>query len=143
MGTFFSKYSNDPIIDKLSKKISRLTGFPIANEEELQVLHYELGGEYRPHFDSFNPETEARKYLLNGGQRIATCMVYLNTPEGGGETIFPEVNVTIMPEKGKAVLFYNVEPTGQIDPLSLHGGTPVLAGEKWLITCWLRADAIR
>ena len=65
-------------------------------------------------------------------------MVYLNTPEKGGETVFPRVRLKIVPEKGKAVLFYNVSDSGRVDPMSFHGGAPVERGEKWLMTCWLR-----
>ncbi len=44
----------------------------------------------------------------------------------------------IVPEKGKALLFYNLREEGWTDPMSLHAGLPVLEGEKWLMTQWLR-----
>jgi prolyl 4-hydroxylase len=67
-------------------------------------------------------------------------MVYLHTTEQGGETIFPRANLKITPQKGKAVLFYNVTEEDELDPMSFHGGAPVVQGEKWLITRWLREE---
>ena len=63
---------------------------------------------------------------------------YLNTPEKGGETILPKVNISVTPKKGDAVLFYNVKPSGEREPMSFHGGSPVLGGEKWIMTKWIR-----
>ena len=41
--------------------------------EGLQVLHYEVGQKYEPHFDYFLEEYST----ANGGQRIATVLMYL------------------------------------------------------------------
>ncbi|RLN75213.1 hypothetical protein BBJ28_00024573 [Nothophytophthora sp. Chile5] len=41
------------------------------------------------------------------------------------------------PRKGDAVLFYSQKPNGQLDPLSLHGGCPVLDGTKWGANLWV------
>lgn len=41
--------------------------------EGLQVLHYEVGQKYEPHFDYFMDEYNTK----NGGQRIATLLMYL------------------------------------------------------------------
>ena len=60
----------------------------------------------------------------------------------GGETWFPRfVNadkneLKVVPEKGKAVLFYNYLPDGNLDDLSQHAAVPVKKGEKWLINLW-------
>lgn len=43
------------------------------NGEGLQVLHYEVGQKYEPHYDYFMDEYNTR----NGGQRIATVLMYL------------------------------------------------------------------
>jgi prolyl 4-hydroxylase len=64
--------------------------------------------------------------------------MYLNTVESGGETIFPTAGLTIRPRQGDALLFYNVYANGELDPESLHGSSPVLAGEKWVATKWVR-----
>ena len=140
-GMFISE--PDPIAQKLNEAIAQLTGFPQSHGEDLQVLHYPIGGEYRPHYDTFNPDSSAANYLQSGGQRLATFMVYLNTPASGGYTHFPLADLSIKPEKGKAIFFYNVDHLGNIDEMSLHAGMPVLEGEKWIITRWLRQYCVR
>ena len=74
--------------------------------------------------------------LARGGQRVGTLVIYLNEPQGGGATTFPEAGLEVAPIKGQAVFFSydRAHPsTG-----TLHGGAPVLAGEKWVATKWLR-----
>lgn len=141
-GFFIPTNWNDSVLKGIERRISDLTNIPIENGESLHVLHYDVGGEYQPHFDFFNPKTNGgADNLRRGGQRIATCIMYLNTPEAGGETIFPKANLAVTPKKGDAVLFYNCTPDGIVDPNSFHGGAPVKAGEKWIMTRWIRERA--
>jgi len=138
-GMFFSSKPKDKILRKIETRISRLTKMPIENGEAIQVLHYDVGGEYQPHYDFFPSNTVGGISQLNrGGQRVITVIMYLNTPQEGGETIFPQANVSVTPKKGTALLFYNCTPDGKEDPLALHGGAPVKAGEKWIATKWIR-----
>lgn len=105
--------------------------------ESLQVLHYSVG-EYLPHFDYFDPALPgSQPVLAQGGQRIMTFIVYLNTVEAGGETLFPALDLKVQPKQGRVVMFDNVS-NGKIDPLSLHASAPVLVGEKWAMTRWIR-----
>jgi prolyl 4-hydroxylase len=108
----------------------------VYNLEDLQVLRYKQGGFYRPHFDYFSLEHEGSATLLSrGGQRVATVIIYLNTPRAGGETVFPNIPLTVNAEAGKAVHFKYTDS----NVASLHGGNPVLSGEKWIITAWVRS----
>jgi prolyl 4-hydroxylase len=137
-GMFLNR-SQDPVVSAIEMRLAAFTGIPMENGEHIQILKYEKGGEYQPHYDTFNPETSGGAFhLQRGGQRVASMIMYLNTPLEGGETIFPRAQLAVTPEKGKAVLFYNCLPSGQVDPLSFHGGAPVLAGEKWIATRWFR-----
>jgi prolyl 4-hydroxylase len=105
----------------------------------LQILHYGLRGEYLPHHDYFDPVDPGTPVILKtGGQRVATLVMYLNTPEEGGATHFPELDLEVKARKGSAVYFEYMNKVGQIDSRSLHAGMPVLAGEKWIATKWLR-----
>ncbi len=129
----------DPVITQIEERIATLTGIPYSHGENIQVVHYTVGGEYKPHYDYFNPDTKGGAiHCQRGGQRKASFLMYLNTPEKGGETVFPGSRIAITPIKGDALLFYNTDSSGQVDPSTLHGGAPVLAGEKWLATRWLR-----
>ena len=143
-GMFILDHLKDRIVKKIEKRLAALTELPIQNGESIQVLQYREGAEYQPHHDYFNPATPGGMSHLNrGGQRVASVIMYLNTPQEGGETIFPRVNIRVTPKKGSAVLFYNCLTTGEVDPLSLHGGAPVIAGEKWIATKWIRQGEFR
>jgi prolyl 4-hydroxylase len=77
------------------------------------------------------------------GQRVSTMVVYLNNVAGGGETVFPELSLTVSPQKGGGVYFSYSDKNGELDRRSLHGGAPVLGGEKWIATLWWRGCAQR
>jgi prolyl 4-hydroxylase len=111
----------------------------VEQGEPLQILHYGLKGEYLPHHDYFDPNDPGSPVILKtGGQRIATLVMYLNTPEEGGATHFPELDLDVKARKGSAVYFEYMNKNGQLDSRSLHAGMPVLKGEKWVATKWLR-----
>lgn len=128
-----------PLVAKIEKRIAELTGFPVRNGEGLQILNYKIGHEYKAHFDYFptNKVDPGR-----GGQRVATFLMYLNDVEAGGETVFPKAGVSIVPKKGSAVYFHYGNSKGQVDPMSLHSSIPVMKGEKWVATKWIRQENI-
>jgi len=135
-GMFFQR-GETGIVSQLEERIARLLRWPLDHGEGLQVLHYGPGAEYKPHHDYFAPgEPGTPTILKRGGQRVGTLVIYLNEPERGGATIFPEVPLQVVPRRGNAVFFSYERP----DPSTrtLHGGAPVLAGEKWIATKWLR-----
>lgn len=137
-GTHFALNEN-AFISSLDRRIAELMHWPIENGEGLQILNYQIGGEYKPHFDYFPPEqTGSGVHLAKGGQRVSTLILYLNDVEQGGETIFPSLHLSVVPKKGSAIYFEYCNASGQVDPSTLHGGAPVLAGEKWITTKWMR-----
>jgi prolyl 4-hydroxylase len=125
------------VVQRLEARIARLVNWPEENGEGLQVLHYRPGAEYKPHYDYFDPNEPGTPTILRrGGQRVATLVMYLGEPEKGGGTTFPDVNLEVAPKRGHGVFFSYDRP----HPVTrtLHGGAPVLAGEKWIATKWLR-----
>lgn len=137
-------FIDSPITDRLNRRIEALTGIPVEHGEKLQVLRYGRGGEYKPHHDFFDPEIPGDAVQLEGGgQRIATVIVYLNDVIAGGETAFPQVGLEITPKKGCALYFGYGTSATDVDYRSLHAGRPVLAGNKWIATKWLRDRAQR
>jgi len=139
-GTYFEAGAN-PLIGAVEARLAQLSGLPQAHGEGLQILHYTVGGEYQPHFDYFDPSVAgSAPQLARGGQRIVTIIVYLNEVEGGGATIFPELGLEFLPEKGAALMFTSLTRDGRLQPLSLHGGAPVTAGAKWIATRWIRIN---
>jgi prolyl 4-hydroxylase len=140
-GTHFER-SESPLIARIEQRISELVDHPVENGEPLQVLHYLQGGEYKPHYDYFDPKQPGNdKVLAMGGQRIATLVMYLNDVVAGGSTVFPAIGLDVLPRRGSAVYFAYTTEGGDTDPRSLHGGSPVGAGEKWIATKWLRQRA--
>jgi prolyl 4-hydroxylase len=137
-GTFFA-LNADPFIARLDRRIAEVMNWPVENGEGLQVLHYNVGGEYKPHFDYFPPEDPGSHVQMTiGGQRVSTMVMYLNEVEEGGTTIFPELGLEVVPKKGSAVYFEYTNSQNQLDRLTLHGGSPVTRGEKWIVTKWMR-----
>ncbi len=143
-GMFLAQNTQDSVTRVIEERIARVTLIPKENGEAIQILHYLPGQEYQPHFDYFDPSTVGGAASYNrGGQRVATLVMYLHTTEAGGETIFPKAALKVAPKKGNAVLFYDCTLDGKEDPLSLHGGAPVIKGEKWIATKWLRTGKFR
>ncbi len=141
-GTHFEHQSNDVVI-AIENRISELFGFPLNQQEAIQILHYGVGGEYRPHYDYFPPEEAgSQSALAHAGQRLATLVMYLNTPTQGGSTDLPNLGLTVTAKKGFALYFESIAPHGEPYPQTLHAGMPVLAGEKWIATKWLRERAL-
>uniref|UniRef100_A0A0D3FCB9 procollagen-proline 4-dioxygenase n=1 Tax=Oryza barthii TaxID=65489 RepID=A0A0D3FCB9_9ORYZ len=130
----FLQRGRDKVIRAIEKRIADYTFIPMEHGEGLQVLHYEVGQKYEPHFDYFLDEYNTK----NGGQRMATLLI--SDVEEGGETIFPDANVNssslpwynelsecarkglaVKPKMGDALLFWSMKPDATLDPLSLHG----------------------
>lgn len=141
----FLRRGQDKIIRTIEKRIADFTFIPVEHGEGLQILHYEEGQKYEPHFDYFLDEFNTK----NGGQRIATVLMYLSDVEEGGETVFPQAKgnfsslpgwdersecakrgVSVKPRRGDALLFWSMRPDATLDSSSLHGGCPVIKGNK-------------
>lgn len=153
-GTFLSR-GRDKIVRDIEKRIADFTFLPVEHGEGLQVLHYEVGQKYEPHYDYFQDEFNTK----NGGQRIATVLMYLSDVEEGGETVFPAAKgnisavpwwnelsecgkrgLSVKPKMGDALLFWSMRPDATLDPSSLHGGCAVIKGNKWSSTKWIRVS---
>lgn len=133
-GMFFT-LNELPLVGRIEQRLASLLGVPVNHGEGLQILHYLPGQEYEPHYDWFDPEQPGYGAITAvGGQRIASVVMYLNTPAQGGGTAFPEIGLTVTARRGSAVYF--AYEGG--DRSSLHAGLPVVRGEKWIATKWLR-----
>ncbi|XP_020227128.1 probable prolyl 4-hydroxylase 4 [Cajanus cajan] len=155
-GMFISK-NKDPIISGIEDKISSWTFLPKENGEDIQVLRYEHGQKYDPHYDYFTDKVIAR-----GGHRVATVLMYLTDVTKGGETVFPSAEesprrrgsetssdlsecakkgIAVKPRRGDALLFFSLDTKATPDTSSLHAGCPVIEGEKWSATKWIHVDS--
>jgi prolyl 4-hydroxylase len=134
-GMLFRRGEN-AVIARIEARIAQLVNWPEENGEGMQVMRYGPGEEYRPHHDYVDPNAPGAAAIIEqGGQRVATLLMYLGEPEKGGGTIFPDVGLEVAPKRGHLVFFSYDRPHGSTK--TLHGGAPVIAGEKWIATKWL------
>ena len=90
-----------------------------------------MNQEYRPHYDAFEVPSAL-------GQRTYTALVYLQSPNDGGATVFPRIQRQVDALEGRAVTWRNVGKDNLRLLDSEHGGLPVLAGEKVALNIWVR-----
>ncbi|KAJ1427252.1 ShKT domain [Sesbania bispinosa] len=149
-GMFITK-NKDPIIAGIEDKISSWTFLPKENGEDIQVLRYEHGQKYDPHYDYFADKVN----IARGGHRMATVLMYLTNVTRGGETVFPDAeepprrrgsessnDLSECAKKGIAGgQLDNLHTNATPDTSSLHAGCPVIEGEKWSATKWIHVDS--
>ena len=140
-----NSHYNFPIADTdfvllfLRARIAQATGAPHGAFEHTTMLHYRVGEQFFPHFDYLDPNLPGyRDELRDGGQRALTFLVYMNDGFDGGATDFPAAGQRYKGNKGDALFFWNVDWDGTPDPRTLHAGMPPSAGEKWLLSQWIR-----
>ncbi len=135
-GAFLTDVNNH-ILARVEKRVSAIMGIPIEHGEGLHILNYRPGQEYKEHLDYFAPTSKAAK-----NNRISTLVLYLNDVEEGGTTFFSKLNLTVCPQKGMAVYFEYFYNDPILNELTLHAGTPVVKGEKWIATQWMRRQKV-
>ena len=135
------QHNHDKITKQIGEKIAKVVGIPLENAEAFQVIYYDVGNEYRKHYDSWdhNGSEKTLRCVKYGGARIKTALVYLNAVEEGGSTNLNKINVDVKPEQGKLLVFENTYPgTNVKHPLSEHAGMPVIKGEKYAFNLWFK-----
>ena len=126
------------LVGKIESAMVEITGLPLENQEDLHILKYEVGEEYKVHHDFWHERTPYyNEENRLGGQRVYTALVYLNTVTKGGGTAFPKIDLEITPELGKLLVWKNIVD-GKLNYDSLHAALPVLEGEKWAAVKWIR-----
>ncbi|WP_335872339.1 2OG-Fe(II) oxygenase [Bacillus sp. 2205SS5-2] len=136
--SIFLPQDDGGVVTKIEKRLAQIMCIPTEHGEGLQVLNYQIGQEYKAHFDFFS---SSKKKVNN--PRISTLVLYLNDVEQGGETYFPSLNFSVSPQKGMAVYFEYFYEDHALNELTLHGGAPVIAGNKWAATQWMRRQKIQ
>lgn len=99
--------------------------------------YYLKGGHILPHHDVY-PGSDDGIFQF-AGRRFATLILYLETSETGGRTIFPRLGIGVDAKAGDAIFWYNVLTNGDPDPGLIHGGCPVWTGRKTIVTYWIRS----
>ena len=129
-----------PQLKEIKQQVSIITGFPVENQEELHVVQYDVGGEYKIHHDYFTKEVPDENTEMGAsGNRTHSFLVYLNDDFEGGGTNFPQLNRTIQPELGKGICWLNTFKGVPVEE-SEHAGLPVTKGKKWILIVWVREN---
>jgi prolyl 4-hydroxylase len=127
------------LILQLDELIAEAIGIHWSYTDVMQGQRYDLEQEYKAHYDYFPPGSHQHQVFCQFlGQRTWTFMIYLNDVEEGGGTRFRRLERTIMPERGKAVIWNNLNPDGSVNPYTIHHGMKVRRGSKYIITKWFR-----
>jgi len=126
------------IIQSVHKKIASTLGLEFSKGEALQGQLYEEGQYFKPHHDFFTGRAYDM-HCLASGNRTHTLMLYLNDDFEGGETNFPQLSKSVKAEKGKALWWENMRD-GKFLNETLHEGTPITKGKKYIATAWWREN---
>jgi len=132
-GAMFPWASEDLVISALNRRIAAASNTEAEFGEPLQILRYMPGQEYRPHLDALPNASN---------QRILTMLVYLNDGYSGGETFFTRTGLKIAGSTGDGLLFRNTGPGGHSDHNAEHAGLPVIRGEKFIASRWIREQPV-
>jgi prolyl 4-hydroxylase len=135
-GMFFGRCES-PLLRTVEERIAELVRWPLDHGETIQVLRYGTGGKYDPHFDYFDPKLPGSAEPIRiAGNRVGTFIMVLQAPQRGGSTLFPDAGIEVFAQRGNGVFFSYDRPDHATR--TLHGGAPVIEGEKWIATKWFR-----
>ncbi|SMF61538.1 prolyl hydroxylase family protein [Allosphingosinicella indica] len=130
---------SEPLVHAIEQRLSTLTGIDPAYGETVQGQRYAPGQQFKPHHDFFHTDQPYWPHQEKiGGQRTWTAMIFLNQPETGGQTDFPEAGIRVTPRTGNLLAWNNLDALGEPELRTLHQGLPVEAGMKYVITKWFR-----
>jgi len=130
---------HDKVVQCIEQRIATVSGMPVTHLEPLQLTQYKVGQKYDAHHDYFNKK--------ESGERTTTVFTYLKglSSNCGGATAFPSLKgsdgdtLKITPRSGCAAMWSNRTLTGDVEPLTLHGGEPVTCNEtKVGLNAWFR-----
>lgn len=128
-----------PLVRPIDERIANLLGIDPPHGETMQGQRYAAGQQFRAHHDYFQGDQPYwQRMKVEGGQRTWTAMLYLNEVEEGGATWFPQAGIKIPPRRRMLLIWNNMSPDGSPNPLTLHEGTAVTKGTKYVVTKWFR-----
>ena len=125
---------NDTAAKQVISRIEEITHIPETNSEYLHLLKYDVGQYYRRHHDFIDFGNDRQP-----GVRLLTVFLYLNDVEAGGGTNFPILNITVMPKRGRVLIWPSVldSQPNRKDRRTDHQALPVEKGIKYGANAWL------
>jgi prolyl 4-hydroxylase len=135
----FDLQTSNIVVLLIQQAVAQTVGMDLAMCEAGSVLCYRPGEEAGEHYDFLDPAVPAyAQDIQAGGQRIATGLVYLNDDYEHGATEFPRLGLSHTGLQGSALVFTNLEPSGEPDLRTEHAGRPPAGGSKWVLSCFVR-----
>jgi 2OG-Fe(II) oxygenase superfamily len=128
-----------PLVDRVS---AAARDHPWQCWEAPVVTRYDPGSFFARHGDA--SPTKGSEWKDAGGQRVVTCICYLNTlKEGeGGETYFDKLALAVSPQAGTALVFYPADAeTWYADDRTTHESLAPTV-EKWIVQLFGRAERV-
>ena len=134
-------HNHDPIFARVGERIAQEVGHPFANAEQFQVVHYDVGEEFKDHYDGWDQDGTSEHFhnFKFGGNRLLTALIYLNDVPLGGGTKMTKLNHLIEAKEGRVLVFEDCyKGTNNRHLLSEHCGMPVIRGEKYAVNLWFK-----
>ena len=104
----------NPLVSLVEARMSDVLGIDNSHAETMQGQRYFAGQEFKPHHDFFHLDQAYWKVeRLGGGQRTWTAMIFLDEPEAGGNTEFPDLGFGMRPRAGKMLMWNNITWTAR------------------------------
>ncbi|KAL3927378.1 MAG: hypothetical protein SGBAC_013109 [Bacillariaceae sp.] len=133
-----------PSVQDLIRKVCTATRHDWSQYEAPVLTYYPPGALFAKHADA--SPTRGSEWKEEGGQRVVTCICYLNTiiEGGGGETRFDQLGIDVSPEQGSALVFFPTLPGDSLeaDPLLTHESLPSETSEKYIIQMFGRVGRV-
>lgn len=127
----------------LQARMADAAGVALACLESPAILHYAPGQRFAEHFDFIDPRTPGHdEDIRRNGQRAITVLAYLNDDYEGGRTDFARLGLSHRGAAGEALLFVNADAAGKGDVRTVHAGRPTGAGEKWIVSQFIRSRPV-
>jgi hypothetical protein len=128
----------------LEARMAMTCGVRMQQLEAPMVLHYDVGEQITPHFDFIDMNApDYDQQIREQGQRVITFLLYLNDDYAGGETTFPTLGLVNRGTMGDGLYFINSNQDRSADRNMLHTGSPPTAGEKWIVSQFIRDIQLR
>uniref|UniRef100_A0A182PGM3 Prolyl 4-hydroxylase alpha subunit domain-containing protein n=1 Tax=Anopheles epiroticus TaxID=199890 RepID=A0A182PGM3_9DIPT len=119
-----------PVVERLTKRIERMTGLSCDTAEDLKVIYNEIGAFKTSELDALHKKEDLQRFAY-AGNRLATVLFFLNDVSKGGFTIFPKLRISIRSRKGTAAFWYNLKDTGEANTLLKYSICPLQEDQKW------------
>jgi prolyl 4-hydroxylase len=140
----FNLVENEVLNFVLQERMASACAVPVTQFEATSILHYNPGEQIMNHYDFIDTDLpDYDREIAERGERIITFLVYLNDDYGSGETAFPKLNIRHKGLAGEGFFFTNALANGRPDHRVLHAGAPPEAGEKWIVSQFIRNQLVK